>query len=99
MDIDSFDITVFPCMSEDERNKLIRQAADTGLIIFLKQFIPFFIFVYWGSRSYIGSLVWYFSLYAFALTVSLQATEKQMQCQNVDNSCQSRFQSFLPCLL
>jgi hypothetical protein len=85
-----FDIAVIPSMSEDERNKLIRQAADTGLIIFLKQFIPFFLFRYWGTRIYIGSLVWYFLLYSFALTVSSQATEKQMQCQNFDDSCNAQ---------
>lgn len=82
-----FDIAVIPSMSEDERNKLIRQAADTGLIIFLKQFIPFFTFIYWGTRTYIGSLVWYYSLYALSLFISLQATEKQMQCHNDVNSC------------
>lgn len=79
-----FDIAVIPSMSEDERNKLIRQAADTGLIIFFKQFIPFFHFRYWGTRIYIGSLVWYFLLNSFALTQSLQAT---MQCRYADNSC------------
>jgi hypothetical protein len=85
----NFEIQVPPDMSTDERNKLIRQAADTGLVIFLKQFIPFFHFRYWNTRFKIGSLVWFFLLSMISSGIASSAAENQLECREGDSSCLS----------
>lgn len=83
----TFEIPSPPDMSIDERNKLIRQAADTGLIVFFKQFIPFFQFRYWNTRFYLGSLIWFFLLNVISSGLASSAAEKQLECREGDETC------------
>jgi len=77
----TFEIPSPPEMSVEERNKLVRQAADTGLIIFFKGFIPFFFIRYWRTRYYQGSLIWLFLLTAFSWFLFNRSAESQLVCE------------------
>ena len=70
-----------------EQRKLLRQAADTGLIIFFKQFIPFFWFRYWNTRFWLGSVVWVFFLLFASAGASTLSYESKFECAQDPSSC------------
>jgi len=76
----TFEIPPPPEMSVEERNKLVRQAADTGFIIFLKYFIPLFFIRYWKTRFYQSALIWYFLLNYFGMYVLVSAIGTMADC-------------------
>ena len=70
-----------------EQRKLLRQAADTGVIIFFKQFIPFFWFRYWNTRFWLGSVVWVFLLLFASAGASTLSYESKFECVQDSSSC------------
>jgi len=76
----TFEIPSPPQMSVEERNKLVRQAADGGFIIFFKYFIPLFFVRYWTTRFYVGALIWHFLLNWFGAYAFLLSMEKTTIC-------------------
>jgi len=54
----TFDIPSAPQMSIEERNKLIKQAADSAWFVFFKTFIPLYFIRYWRTRYYQGAVIW-----------------------------------------
>jgi len=70
-----------------EQRKLLRQAADTGLIIFFKQFIPFFWFRYWNTRFWLGSVVWVFFLLFASAGASTLSYESKFECAQNSSNC------------
>ncbi len=81
--------TVFQSFSltSIEQRKLLRQAADTGVIIFFKQFIPFFWFRYWNTRFWLGSVVWVFLLLFASAGASTLSYESKFECAQDSSSC------------
>ena len=76
-----------PRLTEAEHHKLLRQAADTGVIIFFKQFIPFFWFRYWNTRLRLGSVVWVFLLLFASAVASTLSYESKFECAQDSSSC------------
>jgi len=77
----TFEIPSPPEMSVEERNKLVRQAADRGFIIFFKQFIPLFFIRYWQTRYYQGPNIWFFLLSAFSFYLLQMSAESKLECE------------------
>ncbi len=89
-------------LSKLETQKLLKQAADTGLLLFFKQLIPFYWFRYWNTRLKVGSVIWvFFLLFASAIAGS-QSLEVKVQCASDPSMCDQsvdRFTSSLDLLL
>ena len=79
--------------SINERNNLIKQAADRGIVLFLKQFIPMYLIRYWLTRHYLGAVVAYFALNLFALNVIIQGSD--LSCASEDFSCKQQSKSIV----
>jgi len=75
----TYEIPSPPEMTVEERNKLVRQAADTGLIILLKVLIPFYAIRYWRTRFYYGSMVWWLWFLVVATQSVGLGFEKQIE--------------------
>lgn len=52
-----YEIPETPHFTIAERNKLIKQAADSGVVIFFKGLIPLYWIRYWTSRFYLGPII------------------------------------------
>ena len=78
----TFEIPSPPEMSVEERNKLVRQAADTGFTIFLKDLIPLYWIRYWRTRYYQSPLIWSFLLIAFSWFCFYRSLEYKLECAN-----------------
>lgn len=74
-------------LTSAEQRKLLRQAADTGLIVFFKQFIPFFWFRYWNTRFWLGSVVWVFFLLFASAGASTLSYESKFECARNSSNC------------
>ena len=74
-------------LSEVEQRKLLKQAADTGFIIFFKQFVPFFWFRYWNTRLQVGSVVWVFFLLFISAGAGNLASESKIECLRGSTIC------------
>jgi hypothetical protein len=83
-----------PSLTEAEHRKLLRQAADTGIIIFFKQFIPFFWFRYWNTRFRLGSVVWVFFLLFASAGASTLSYESKLECAQDPTSCDQSSAAF-----
>jgi hypothetical protein len=83
-----------PLLTEAEQHKLLRQAADTGVIIFFKQFIPFFWFRYWNTRFRLGSVVWVFFLLFVSAGASTLSYESKFECAQDSASCDKSSAAF-----
>jgi hypothetical protein len=76
-----------PGLTDVEHRKLLRQAADTGIIIFFKQFIPFFWFRYWNTRFRVGSVVWVFFILFLSAGASTLKFESMYECSRDSSGC------------
>jgi hypothetical protein len=65
-----------------DKAKLLKQGCDRGFFVFLKFFIPFYIFRYWNSRFYLGAVIWFFFLSFAASTISSRAYENECRPDN-----------------
>jgi hypothetical protein len=74
-------------LSSDEKRKLLKQAADSGLILFFKQFVPFYWFRYWNTRLKVGSVVWVFFLLFASATANVVSLESKLECSPGSASC------------
>lgn len=74
-------------LSAVEQHKLLKQAADAGIIIFLKQFVPFFWFRYWNTRLQVGSVVWVFFLLFTSAGAGTLASENKFECLRGSTIC------------
>jgi len=84
----TFNIPSIPEMSIDERNKLIKQAADSGLFVFFKSFIPLYFIRYWRTRYYQGAVIWSLFLTAFMWFCLYRGNEMINECYNdVNRDC------------
>jgi len=78
----TYEIPSPPEMTVEERNKLVRQAADTGLIILLKVLIPFYAIRYWRTRFYFGAIVWWLWFLVIGTQCVSLALEKNIDSAN-----------------
>jgi hypothetical protein len=74
-------------LSSDEKRKLLKQATDSGLILFFKQFVPFYWFRYWNTRLKVGSVVCVFFLLFASATANVVSLESKLECSPVSGSC------------
>jgi hypothetical protein len=79
-------------LSKLEQRKLLKQAADAGIIIFFKQFVPFFWIRYWNTRLQVGSVVWVFFLLFVSAGAGNLATEGRLECSQTQTSCDTSSQ-------
>ena len=69
-------------LDRSAKSKLLKQGCDRGFFVFLKFFIPFYVFRYWNSRFYLGAVIWFFFLSFAASTISSKAYEDECRPDN-----------------
>ena len=66
----------------EAKSKLLKQGCDRGFFVFLKCFIPFYVFRYWNSRFFLGAVIWFFFLSFAASAISSRAYEEECRPDN-----------------
>jgi len=84
----TFDIPSVPQMSIEDRNKLIKQAADSAWFVFVKNFIPLYFIRYWKTRYYQGAVIWSLFLTSLMWFCIYRSEATRFECYLKGRECQ-----------